>query len=438
MMVPPLPRLVVLVVLCLGAAVAGCATTEEGAQRDAQRDDPFVDRGTPGLVLERGSDLARTVQLYRTGAEGSLPVLALGSGQTLSLEFDILNEVGGGYSVYFYHADRQWQRDLLPVEYLQSFQSDDIRDYELSLATEVSYSHFEYEFPNQNIQFLRSGNYILRVTEAGDEQAVLFEEPFFITEQSAELDFAIQSGLGSGSYFQPVVRIRPPDQFDNPVYNYNVCFARNGRFALARCAEDPTLVGGSLFEFLLPRDASFTHEGPLYELDMGLLQPGPQIVDVDLQTSPYTVTLDLDYARFGGDLFNDDLTGQTLVSTVVQDAPGAADIGAEYVATRFRFVPQDEEPAPGPVILTGSFNGWVVDPAFELMWNAAEARYETEVLLKQGRYVYKYFVDDPAEQERIRRTAGLGQPNLYTAFVYLYDPQFDTDRLLAVNSVLGQ
>jgi hypothetical protein len=431
---PSRPRVVLLALFALLGVAVGCATTEEGT-RDAAA---IADEGAPGLVLSRASDLARTVQLYRSGNEGSLPVLPLGSGQTLTLEFDVLGEIGDTYSVYFYHADRQWRRDLLPVEYLQTFQSDDIRDYELSLATEVRYSHYEYEFPNQNIQFLRSGNYVLRVTEAGDERAVLFEQPFFITEQSAEIDFAVRSGLGSGSYFQPVARIRPPDAFDSPVYDFNVCFARNGRFALARCADDPTLVGGSLFEFLLPRETAFTHEGPLYELDLGTLQPGPQIVDVDLQTSPYTVTLDLDYARFGGDLFDGDLTGQTLVSTVVQDAPGPADIGAEYVTARFRFVPQNEEPSPGPVILTGSFNGWVVDPAYELAWDAAEARYETEVLLKQGRYVYKYVVDDPAERERIRRTAGLGQPNLYTAFVYLYDPQFDTDRLLAVNSVLGQ
>ena len=392
----------------------------------------------PGLVLNRASDASRTIQLYRTGDEGALPILPLGSGQTLTLEFDVLGDVGDTYSVYFYHADRQWQRDLLPVEYLQTFQGDDIRDYELSLATEVRYSHYEYEFPNQNIQFLLSGNYIVRVTKPGDERAVLFEEAFFVAEQSAEIDFAVQSGLGGGSYFQPVVRIRPPDELNNPVYNYSVCFARNGRFALARCAEDPTLAAGSLFEFLLPREAAFTHEGPLYELDLAYLQPGPQVVDVDLQASPHVVTLDLDYARFGGDLFDRDLTGQTLVSTVVQDAPGPADIGAEYVTTRFRFVPQDEQPAAGPVILTGSFNGWVVDPAYELVWSAAGGHYETEVLLKQGRYIYQYYVDDPAERERIRRTAGLGQPNLYTAFVYLYDPTRNTDRLLAVSNILGQ
>ncbi len=435
MLTRPTLRLPITLALVLLSALGGCATTEEGARDD---DGGYDAPATPGLTLSRPAEFIRTIQLYRTGDEGALPILPFGSGQTLTLEFDLLADFGETFSVYFYHADRQWRRDLLPVEYLKTFQSDDILDYEPSLATEVRYSHYEYVFPNPNIQFLRSGNYVLRVTEPGDERAVMFEQAFFVTEQAAEVDFAVRSGLGTGAYFQPVARLRPPDAFDNPVFDYNVCFVRNGRIAVPRCAADPTLVGGSLFEFLLPRQTAFTLEGPLYELDLSYLQAGPQVVDVSLDTSPYTVTLDLDYARFGGDLFDRDLTGQTLVSTVVQDAPGSADIGAEYVDALFRFVPQDEQPAAGPVILTGSFNDWAIDPAYELLWNAAEGRYEAEVLLKQGRYVYQYYVDDPAERERIRRTAGLGQPNLYTAFVYLYDPSYNTDRLVAVTNILGQ
>lgn len=412
--------------------VAGCATSEEGrlAEPDAGRSE------VAGYALARTAETVRTVQLYRSGDEGSLPVVGLGSGQTLTLEFDLLADYGEPFTVYFYHADRAWQRDLLPVEYLRSFVSDDLRDYEPSLGTEVRYVHYAYDFPNANIQFLRSGNYVLRVTEPGDERAILFERAFFLTEQTAEVDFAVQSGLGST--FQPVARLRPPGDFNSPIYDYNVCFARNGRFELARCAAEPTLAGGSLFEFLLPRPAAFTPEGPLYELDLGFLQAGLKVVAVDLQTSPYTVTLDADFARFGSDLFEDALTGQTLVSSVVQDATGAADIGAEYVEVQFAYVPQDEKEVAGPVILTGSFNDWAIDPANTLVWNPEMKRYEGSLLLKQGRYIYKYYVDDPAERERIARTVNLGQPNLYTALVYLYDPQFNTDRLLSVSNVLGR
>ncbi len=426
------PRLAA--VLCL-AALAGCATTEEGQDRG-----PTASRGA-GYALSRTADNVATVQLYRSGNEGALPVLPIGSGETLTLEFDLLAEYGEPLTVYFYHADRTWRRDLLPVEYLRTFQSDDLRDYEPSLGTEVRYVHYRYDFPNANIGFLRSGNYILRVTEPGDERAVLFERAFFISEQAAEVQFGIQDGLAGGvggAFLQPVLRLRPPAAFDSPIYDYGVCFARNGRFEQTRCAADPTLAGGSLFQFFLPRETAFTPEGPLYDLDLSLLQTGPSVKSVDFQTSPYTASLALDYARFGSDLFDRDLTGQTLVSAVVEDAAGPPDTGAEYVETVFQYVPQDEQELAGPVILRGSFNDWAIDPANALVWDPAERRYTGRLLLKQGRYVYGYYADDPAEQARIRRTVGVGHPNLYTALVYLYDPAVNSDRLLSVSNVLGQ
>lgn len=418
--------------LALVLLLAACVGTDE-----AQLAEPdYGGAAEVGFALARTDEAVRTVQLYPSGDEASLPIVGLQSGQTLTLEFDLLADYGEPFTVYFYHADRQWRRDLLPTEYLRSFVSDDLRDYEPSLGTEVRYVHYTYEFPNQHIQFLRSGNYVLRVTEPGNEHAVLFERAFFISEQSAEVDFAVRSG--TGSYFQPLARVSPPTGLDSPTFDYNVCFARNGRFERARCADEPTLVGGSLFEFLLPRPAAFGPEGPLFDLDLSYLQAGPQIVRVDLQTSPYTVVLDADYARFGSDLFEEALTGQPLVSSAVQDATSGADVSAEYVEAHFAYVPQDERELAGPVILTGSFNDWAIDPDHALSWNPAARRYEGRVLLKQGRYAYRYYVDDPAERERITRTFEIGQPSLYTALVYVHDPSYNTDRLLSVSNIFGR
>lgn len=423
-----MPRTLLALVLLLAA----CAGSDE-AQRAAE---PDVAGDEVGAALAPTAEHVRTVQLYRSGDEGSLPVVGLGSGQTLTLEFDVLGDYGEPFSAYFYHADRRWRRDLLPTEYLRRFVSDDLRDYEPSMGTEVRYVHYTYDFPNPSIEFLRSGNYILRVTEPGDEAAVLFERAFFVSEQSAEVDFAVRSG--TGSYFQPLARLRPPAGLDSPTYDYTVCFARDGRFERTRCAAEPTLIGGSLFEFLLPRPAAFGPEGPLFDLDLSVLQAGPQVVGVDLSASPYVVTLAPDQARFGSDLFDDVLTGQPLVSSVVRDAASDADIAAEYVEARFTYVPEDERPLAGPVLVTGSFNGWALDPANALAWVPDRRRYEGSVLVKQGRYAYRYWVDDPAERERIARTVELGRPSLYTSLVYVYDPAFNTDRLLAVSSVLGR
>jgi len=429
-----------LLTLLMAAALAACAGPEEGTR--PPRSTPAAGAGTSGFTPSRVDDRVRTVQLHRTGRESALPTIALGSGQTLTLAFDLLDDgIGGPVSVYFYHTDRNWNRRLMSVEYLRGFASDDIRTYEPSAGTRIRYTHYTYRFPNPSIDFTRSGNFIVRVTELGDERAVLFERPFFITEETAEVDLSLQTGLGAGlggPFLQPVARVRPPARFDSPLFDYDVCFARDGRFDLVRCAGQPSLMGAALYQFFLPRERAFGPPPPRYALDLSLIGAGPQIASVDLSASPFRVTLAPDDARFSTAFFDEGLlTGQPLVASVVQDAPDPSR-QAEYADVTFRYVPQGREPAAGRVVLTGSFNGWALDPRLAMRWNAEDGVYETTTLVKQGRYTYSYYVEDPQEEERRRRELDLGRPTLYTALVYLRDPALNTDRLLAVNNHVGQ
>jgi len=411
----------------------GCATTEETA--DTAPDTTPAAAGFGRANLAPTDPRVRTVQLYRTGDEGSLPVIPLRSSATLTLSFDVMDETSGGpLSVYFYHADRTWRRDLIPSEYLSGFVSDDVRDYQPSLGTMVRYVHYEYEFPNSGVSFLLSGNYVLRVTEQGDERAVLFERAFFVSEDAAEVDFALRGAFGStGTLLLPVVRLRPSGTLaDAQPFDYHVCFVRNGRAERGRCTSEPTLLERLFFEFSLPREAAYAPEGPLHEVDLGLLQVSPEVINVDYSTNPWTAVLDLDYARFGGLLRGETLAGQPLVNSVAQGV-GDAGVEGEYVNAVFRYVPEGERAASGSVFVTGAFNDWQIDPAYQLTWNAAERRYEGSALLKQGLYLYGYHVDDAAARDPI----DANQPALYTALVYLFDPRRLTDRLVAWRSAVS-
>src|SRR5690606_1784303 len=120
--------------------------------------------------------------------EASLPIISLGSQDRLTLEFDLMTDRSRPLSVYFYHADRTWRRDLLPAEYMSGFYYDQILDYRGSSAAQSRYVHYTYDFPNENVQFRISGNYILRVAEQGAEDEPLFERAFFVSEQAADPD----------------------------------------------------------------------------------------------------------------------------------------------------------------------------------------------------------------------------------------------------------
>lgn len=428
-----LPRTVLLLILGI---LIGCATTGE-ERPDRPR------RSTPGVYnLRPDNGQVHTVQLYRTGRETNLPIVGLRSGQTLNLEFDLLDDgMGGPVSIYFYHMDRNWQRKLMSVEYLRGFQSDDIREYTPSAGTRVRYTHYAYRFPNQTIEFTRSGNFLLRVTELGDERAILFERTFFISEETAEVELDVQSGLAAGlgsSLLQPVAHVRPPSEFDSPIFEYNVCFARNGRVETYHCSDEFRLLGAAYYQFFLPRDRAFGASAPLYELDLSFLGVGPRIAEIDMGRSPFRVVLHSDDARFSSAFFREELlSGQSSVKDVVQSG-FRPEVDAEYLETTFTYVSPEREPLQGRVILIGSFRGWSVDPTYALEWDPEDGVYQGTFYIKQGRHVYSYHVEDPDEMERRTRATEAGMATMYSAFVYLYDPTYDTDRLVGVRNVFGQ
>ena len=453
--------------------VAGCAGSQEADGENPRRQRQVRPQADvlAGPNLAPTSSEVQTIQLYPAtdeevrsasgggaGVETRLPVLPirLAGSQSIAassprsgdenrlrlrLEFDLMEPNGRPLSIYFYHADRTWRRDLIPTQFLDSFQDDNLIRYTPSRAAEVPYVHYEYAFPNESIGFLEqaSGNYILRVTEQGREDEVLFERAFFLTEQAAPVDLAFDAVLTGGRGFpsvQPAALFQPPTSLTGNVFSYDVCFVRNGQFNQARCSDRPSLNQQPALLFQLQPETAFEPVPADYFLDLGALQVSNRIVKVDYTTSPYEVVLEPDYARFAGTLDGELLNGQTVVSGAVRDVTDA-DVAAKYVQTRFQYVPDGEAPLRGEVLVIGSFNNWQYDPANALEWVAEQGRYEGEVLLKQGYYEYRYVTTD---REAARALAGTlpRQDNRYTAFVYYQDIELNTDRLLAVQGTTAR
>ena len=417
--------------------------------------------GVHAVQLYRATDAeAEAVRSGTAAVEARLPILPLrrasasDPGPTsgdenaprLQLKFDLLEGEGRPLSIYFYHADRTWQRDLVPSRYLESFLNDNLIRYTPSRATEVPYVHYEYAFPNESIGFTVSGNYVLRVTEQGREEEVLFERAFFVTEQAVPLEVGFDAVLTSGRGFssvQPVAFFRPPAQIVGSPYDFNVCFVRNGRVERARCSDRPSLNQQPTLAFQLQPQTAFEPLPADYFLDLGALQLSNQIARVDLSADPYEVVLEPDYARFGGEPevpFIDGgpvlLNGQPIIAGAVRDV-AEPDLAAQYVRVRFQYVPPEEQPLGGEVLVTGAFNNWQYDPANTLQWVPERGRYEGDVLLKQGQYEYRYATTD---REAYRALAGTlpRRDNLYTALVYYADIELGTDRLLAVQEAIAR
>ena len=416
-----------LFVVLLGLS-AGCKATEQQSEPTASPDEEASVQ--PDYAAAASS--IGTIQLYQGEDEQSLPVVVLGSGQSLTLEFDLLARQGRPLSIYFQHADRQWRRDLSPSQTLESFQDDRLLEYQSSRGTEVPYVHYEYRFPNDDIRFRLSGNYILRVTERGRRDSVLFEQPFFVAEEAGGLQLGAESVIVPGQSqpsLQPVARYTPPEGIRGDPSGHTVCFVRNGRLSDTRCKDRPLLVRQPELEFQLDRDRAYAPTTAGYELDLSSLRSTNEIARVDRTRSPYRVYLDSDYARFGENTFGSP-TGQTVVRDALTGLIDPA-VRAEYVETVFAFKPAGSRPYSQPLMVGGSFSNMNPGRGTTMEWNAAQGQYEGTVLLKQGRHQYFYSTSDPAFAEQIRGTQSRMR-STYTAFVYYRDLRHNTDRLLRV------
>ena len=382
-----------------------------------------------------GVDEVSSIQLY-AGEEANLPVYSLRGRVPLTLEFDLMNWNQRPLSVYFYHADRVWRRDLTTSEYLTAFERDDLFNYELSRGTLVEYAHYRYRFPNRAIDFRLSGNYVLRVTEQGKETEVLFERPFFVTEDVAAAEMSLDllmAGRMALPAVQPHLLLLPPDEVGAGYFDLSVCFVQGGHVLTPRCSQRPSMSGQpELLYFLDPEDAYGVRAGDYY-MDLRRLLPRDDIERVDRASTPYVVQLRPDYARFPDTDWGPLQTGQPVISG--RDL--SADTQAEYVHVVFRFVPPDEQPLPGGLYVTGSFNGWRIDLGSEMAWQQEAGHYESQHLIKQGAYEYRYTSPDPAVQ-RALEVRLLRPDQLYTGLVYYRDNSLGTDRILAISHIYSR
>lgn len=427
----------------LGAVLVagvGCASSEQ-TDRNAPADSGDVDVQSETVSTDRGPAIAdqdgrvHTVQLYKGADERALPVVSLRGSEFLTLEFDLMVREGRPVTASFHHADREWSRDLSPTKVLESYHTDNLLDYRTSQGTDVPYVHYTYRFPNDDIRFRLSGNYILRVTERGRPDSVLFERPFFVTDATGDLRLGGETIPVPGQRQQsirPVALYEPPVALRGDPFGYSVCFVRNGRLPDTRCKSRPLLAQRPRLRFELDRGRAFAPVTADYTVDLGNLRSGSSIQRTDRTVTPLRVFLEADYARFSGRNLDTDLNGQIVIRDAVRGR-GNPQLTAEYVQTTFAFVPFRERPLSREPVVAGSFSR--MDPAhgIEMHWVPSRRRYEGDVLLKQGRYEYFYETSDLSLQRVSRRSESRSR-NTYTTFVYYEDPAENTDRLLRVNS----
>ncbi len=385
----------------------------------------------------------RTAYFKSTDEELSLPIIRLNSGERLTLSFDDLFSDYMEMSYSIIHCNADWQpSSLLPQEYLSNFQDLYITEYAYSLNALIPYTNYQLSFPNENLRILKSGNYILKVFVAGDQDDLVLSRRFMVYEDRVSVSGVVKRPTRV-EYMNDRQEVdftinHPSYNIQNPFQDLTVHLMQNNRYDNAITTLKPQFLQNSQLIYQYDKENTFQGGNEFRFFDLkNLLSLTLNVRKVN-RDSVYTAFLKSDQPRPIDKytvLF--DINGGFVIRRL--DASDS-ETEADYAYVDFLL----EAPAPyeeSDVYLYGRFTDWKLLPEYKLKYDYIRNAYHTRVLLKQGYYNFMYALYDrqgrQADLETIEGSHWETE-NTYQVLVYNREVGIRYDRLVGFGQLSSE
>jgi hypothetical protein len=386
------------------------------------------------------SDRVETVQIFPPGEPLGEPVLSLGDGSsTLELHFDIFGAELENLEYTFIHCDADWKiSDLMPNEYLDGYTESYIEDYQFSFNTRQPYIHYMLQFPQTNMNFIKSGNYLLKVYPEDNPENPLFVKRFFVVDPRITMAGTAKPATSPAlrNTHQEVdfeINIQPlKSQF--PSREIRVFIRQNGRLDNMVKDLQPLSVTNGIMNFDLEKENIFKGTNSFRYFDFSSMKFNSEYLDrIDVSGDVNKVyLLEEQVRRFKEFKQGPDFHGRYYIDTKDWSNP---QIEAEYSDVFFRFQ-YDAPLLHGDVYLIGELANWSFTPYNKMVYNFETKAYEATLYLKQGFYSYNYgFVAKDSEIADITffENSHYQTQNQYFIFVYFRATGTTFDQLVGLH-----
>lgn len=348
-------------------------------------------------------DYIKTIEFYNRGDELSIPIIDRQTG-TFHVGFD---DHYGEYIDYFYtviHCDKSWDytKDIEIADYLNGPQEIQIENFGSSVSTIANYTHYDFDFPNQDINFNWTGNYLLVVYDS--DYTVAFTRRFYVADEIVSyVNPAYSRPNGVGEYYSHqsftfnlnIGRLDPI----NPLNELFVTGFQNRFNERTLDFVQPFRVNGDKAIFEIGNQFTFPGYKEYREFDTReiISGQGRGIYTIELSNTEAVALLELDKNRSPKTNFTiNDANGGFIVRNNDRRF-GDEDISSQYLNVIFTLrSPIEEE---GDVYVLGEFNDFKAYPQYRMNFLPNEGAYTVEVPLKQGYYNYMYGIVYENNQE---------------------------------------
>jgi hypothetical protein len=384
-----------------------------------------------------------SLNIYARNDINSLAIIELASEQKVHINFDYFQEDGQELVYKIEHCNADWKRSSLSeFKFLEGFSDNYIRDYEFSFNSNINYTNYSLEIPNDDIKLSKSGNYNLLVFKDDNKKDTLFIARFYILEPllkikgrvrsctnprflktSQELDFTVENS--SLKIYDPINDLRTyiwqnGDQSNRK--ELKALFIRDKVYSFDY-NEENVFMGGNEFRQFNTSNTKYVG----------------RFIDSVKEDADYSYyNLSPAYNRhFKKYIYERDINGNYIISSDNSNNPN---IEAEYSYVNFTLAM--DTPLQEDIYVYGKLSNWGLREKFKMKYNLKIRAYTLSLLLKQGYYNYEYIV---AGRGKIDRTFIEGShyqtENDYYIAVYFRDYSSSYDRLLGfkhLNSSIHQ
>lgn len=382
----------------------------------------------------------KTAQLHESSWEFAPAMLEFNSQQQLELSFDDLDADRKNYSISFVHCSANWEpSNLMISEYMNGFYEANILNYNFSINTLTKYTHYSILFPQQNMSFSKSGNYIVYVYQDNNKENIILTKRFMIYDNKVTVLATFRQVAGDDDQFNKqhidFNIMNSAYELTNPFTDLKVIITQNNRWDNAINDIKPTFVEPRQLTYSLDNKSTFNGGNEFRYFDTRSLQTYTERISHIYKDSLYKYHVELkpdENRSFKNYIFYNDLNGGFLIKN--QDMTGNQDLEADYVKVKF-FMPYDNPVSEGNFYIIGKMVDWRINKENRMTYNYKRFGYECELLIKQGYYNYTYvYVKDGqnAGDETLTEGNHWDTENDYT--IYIYHRQRGTyyDQLVAV------
>lgn len=364
----------------------------------------------------------------------SMPVIGLGEGVPVNIAFDDLTHEYRRYAYKVEHCNADWSTsgDLFVSDYIDGFNADNVIEHvEQSINTNVLYTHYRFQIPNERCKLKMSGNYRVTIYDANDDDKAVAECCFMVVEPCMGIKLSVDANTDKGinSRWQQVameVKYGGGLSVTDVQRQIYTVVMQNGRWDNAVVNAKPQFVMGDGLRWSHNAQLVFEAGNEYRKFEMlDVRQANMGVEKIDWDGKEYHAYLWPDEPR-GSYVFDEDANGAFYIRNSDNRENNST---SEYIHVHFTL---RSPRLAGDVFVNGVWTNDQLSAPYKMQFDEGAQCYRLSLLLKQGYYSYQYVWQQSNGQIATVPSEGsfYQTENRYQALVYYRKMGERADRLV--------